>query len=129
MTNDSTNNQEVELIIARLQECIDKSNMTFIELEKASGIPKSNIQRYVSGNTKKIPVSAIQALAKATGISAAYIMGWEDNHKELNRSVFDDPDHILEKYYSLDMEDRLEVRGIIKYKLTDKKYQKKENLA
>lgn len=69
---------DIELIIGRLKECIENSSFSYVDLEKITGIPKSNIQRYANGATKKIPVDAIQLIAKAVGISDAYIMGWSD---------------------------------------------------
>ena len=73
---------DINLIIKRLKESIENSDMSYIELEKASGVPKSTIQRYATGSTKKIPIDAIQAIAKAINVSAAYIMGWTDNINE-----------------------------------------------
>jgi repressor LexA len=70
--------QEVELIIARLKECIVNSGYSYYELSKMTGIAKSNIQRYATGEVKKIPVDAVQLIARAVGISDAYIMGWSD---------------------------------------------------
>lgn len=74
---------EIKEIIKRLKECVENSNLTYVELEKRTGIAKSSIQRYVSGVTKKIPVDSIQAIANAVGVSPKYILGW-DNNTELN---------------------------------------------
>lgn len=71
--------QNIELIIERLKNCIENSNYSYVELEKITGIPKSTIQRYASGVTKKIPVDAVQLIARALGISDAYMMGWSNN--------------------------------------------------
>lgn len=81
-------NPDVQGIINRLKYSIESSGLSYVELEKKTGIAKSSIQRYASGVTKKIPIDAIQAIAQAVGVSAAYIMGWSDN---LNES----PDDIL----------------------------------
>ena len=60
-----------------------------MELEKKTGIAKSSIQRYANGSTKKIPIDAIQAIAKAVDVPATYIMGWEQNVTPLsNDNVF-----------------------------------------
>lgn len=71
--------QDVDLVIERLRSCVNDSNRSFAELEKMTNIPKSTIQRYVSGKNKKIPIDVIQTIAKAINVSAAYIMGWSDN--------------------------------------------------
>ena len=62
----------------RLLKVITDSKLTYVELEEKTGIAKSSIQRYATGNTKKIPVDAVKLIADATNSSAAWIMGWED---------------------------------------------------
>lgn len=80
---------KIQGIILRLKECIERSGLTYMELEKKTGIAKSSIQRYANGSTKKIPIDAIQAIAKAVDVPATYIMGWEQNITPLsNDNVF-----------------------------------------
>ncbi len=77
--------QDVEIIIKRLKHIIENSGLSYVELEKKTGISKSALQRYATGSTKKIPVDVIQAIAEAVNISSAWVMGWEDNNdKTLN---------------------------------------------
>ncbi len=76
--------EETKDIISRLKESIDKSGMSYAELENRTGIPKSSIQRYASGKTKKVPIDAIQLIARAVGTSSKYIMGWESDHSANN---------------------------------------------
>jgi len=63
----------------RLLKVILDSKLSYVELEKKTGIAKSSIQRYASGVTKKIPIDAVKLIADATGGSAAWIMGWSEN--------------------------------------------------
>ena len=70
--------QDIELIISRLKKSIENSRFSYVELERITGIPKSTIQRYANGKTKKITVDAIQSFATAVNVSDAYIMGWAD---------------------------------------------------
>lgn len=77
---------ETKEIIKRLKECVEKSNLTYLELEKRTGIAKSSLQRYVSGTTKKIPVDSIQIIAKAIGVSPEYILGWDESNTEIDLS-------------------------------------------
>ena len=65
--------------VVRLMVAIKSSGLSYVELEKRTGIAKSSIQRYASGRTKKIPVDAVKLIADATGSSAAWIMGWEED--------------------------------------------------
>ena len=62
----------------RLKEAIEKSGYSYVELERITGISKSSIQRYATGETKKIPIECIEKIAVATKTSSRWIMGWED---------------------------------------------------
>lgn len=66
-------------IAVRIKSAIENAGISYIELEKRTGIAKSSLQRYASGNTKKIPIEAVELIASATGCDAAWIMGWRDN--------------------------------------------------
>lgn len=69
--------QDIEDIIKRLKRVIDNSGLSYVELEKRTGISKSALQRYANGSTKKVPIDVIQAIAKVTNVSDAWIMGWQ----------------------------------------------------
>lgn len=69
---------KIESIIKRLKKSIENSGFTYMELEEITGIAKSSIQRYANGSTKKIPIDAIQSIAEAVNVSAAWIMGWSE---------------------------------------------------
>lgn len=69
--------QDIENIIKRLKRVIDNSGLSYVELEKRTGISKSALQRYANGSTKKVPIDVIQAIAKVTNVSDAWIMGWQ----------------------------------------------------
>ena len=68
--------------IKRLRQAIEQSGLTYAELGKKTGIAKSSLQRYATGETKKIPIDSIEAIAKATNVSPRYLMGWEDGNME-----------------------------------------------
>ena len=70
----------IEKTIQRLKACILDSGYSYAELEKKTGISRSSLQRYANGVTAKIPIDAIQTIAKAVGVKAEYILGWEDNN-------------------------------------------------
>lgn len=77
----------MEKTIARLAEAINASGLSYAELEKHTKIAKSSLQRYATGKTKKIPIDAIQVIAKATGTSAAWIMGCTDEEVQKKNDV------------------------------------------
>lgn len=63
----------------RLKEAFDRSGLSYGELSDKTGLAKSVLQRYLTGATEKIPLSRMEAIAKALGVSASYIMGWQDD--------------------------------------------------
>ena len=62
----------------RISEAIEKSGLSYPELERATGISKSSLQRYATGVTKKIPIDCIERIAEATNSDARYLMCWEE---------------------------------------------------
>lgn len=79
--------QDLNVVVSRLKESIERSGLSYVELERRTNVAKSSIQRYASGATKKIPIDAIQAIAKAVNVSSAYILGWTDNDSPINENV------------------------------------------
>ena len=71
-----------QLILNKLIEVINESGLSYGEIAKRTGIPKSSIHRYAKGQTKKIPIDAVRLIADATGVSTSYIMGREDNKSD-----------------------------------------------
>lgn len=62
----------------RIKSLIEKSGRSYQDLEKITGIKKSSLQRYASGATPKIPLTVIERLSQAFGVSQEYLMGWTD---------------------------------------------------
>lgn len=83
------------IIMERLELAFRKSKMSYLEFEKATGIAKATLQRYVTGKTEKIPMDAVEIMAKALGVSAPYLMGWEsqpsDRIHEISESLQHNP--------------------------------------
>lgn len=84
-----------QLILNKLIEVINESGLSYGEIAKRTGIPKSSIHRYAKGQTKKIPIDAVRLIADATGVSTSYIMGREDNK---SNSINLLPPNITENY-------------------------------
>jgi len=61
----------------RINKSISGSGLSYGELSKITGIPKSALQRYATGETEKVPSDRIELIAQATGVTAEYLMGWE----------------------------------------------------
>ncbi len=69
----------------RISEAIETSGYSYNDLEKLTGFSKSSLQRYATGETKKIPIDCIEKIADVTNTSARYLLGWDD--KKTNNDV------------------------------------------
>lgn len=72
-------------ISKRLLELIQEKGLSYGEIAEKTCIPKSAVHRYASGDTPKIPLNRLEAMAKVLGVSAAYLMGWEEKDAEARR--------------------------------------------
>ena len=66
----------------RILQALKQADLSYGELAKLTGISKSALQRYATGETKKIPIDSIEAIAKATNVSAQYLMGLDESETE-----------------------------------------------
>ena len=62
----------------RIKALIEKSDLSYQELEKLTGITKSSLQRYASGVTAKIPMDVFKKLSVVFNVSQEYLLGWEE---------------------------------------------------
>ena len=85
-------------IVKRLREAIKSKQYSYGELSKLTGIPKSAIQRYATGQTEKIPLDRLEALASALGVSSAYLMGWEEEKPQDDQHAQEEDDAELLEY-------------------------------
>lgn len=69
-------------ISQRIIDAMRNADLSYGELSKITRIPKSALQRYATGATEKIPLDRIDAIAKATNVTAAFLLGWslQPNH-------------------------------------------------
>lgn len=58
----------------KISEAIKKSGYSYAELSSTTGISKSTLQRYATGETKKISVDNIIKIAKALNVSSATLL-------------------------------------------------------
>ena len=80
-------------ISIRILDKIKEHQYSYYELSKMTNIPKSALQRYATGETEKIPLDRLMAIAKALNVSPAYLMGWEEakaqKMEEKNNTITD----------------------------------------
>lgn len=58
----------------RLLETIKANHLTYIELEKLTGVAKSSIQRYLTGETTKIPADFFTRVSIVTNTPREYLL-------------------------------------------------------
>lgn len=63
----------------------EEKHLSYAELSHLTGISKSSLQRYETGNTKKIPMEAIEKLEEALSLPNGYLMGWIDEASPVRR--------------------------------------------
>lgn len=68
---------EIEIIMARLRQVITESGLSYSEISKLTGIPKTTLNRWANGQIKRMPIDDIKIIADALGVSAKWIMGWD----------------------------------------------------
>ena len=104
------NEKELTELITRLKNQRIKLGYSYQDL--ATNISKSTLQRYETGFIKKVPITQIDILAKALGVSPAYLMGW-DKSSQLSPQ---EETHI-KKYRQLDADGKEDVDDYIDMKL------------
>jgi repressor LexA len=62
----------------RIKEARRLSKLTLEEVANRVGVSRQTIQKYESGVIANIPCDNIELIAKATNVSPAYLMGWEE---------------------------------------------------
>ena len=65
-------------IIQRIKKRRELLNLSYQELANRTGMSKSTLQRYETGEIANIPLSKIEVLANGLETTPQYIMGWGD---------------------------------------------------
>lgn len=63
----------------RIRAQMELRGLSYGELAAASGLSKSAVHRYATGVTDKVPARALEALARALGVTPAFLSGWEED--------------------------------------------------
>lgn len=85
----------------RILRAMQSAKLSYGVLHEITGIPKSALQRYATGETEKIPIDRIELIAKATGVSAAYLMGWDEDAATHDDILSKDESELLSRYRNL----------------------------
>lgn len=69
--------EEIEVLATerrhRLNAVVKERHLTLQEIEKLTGVGKSIVQRYLSGETKKIPIDFFEKMARITNVPVEYL--------------------------------------------------------
>lgn len=65
-------------IAERIAKSMEEQDISYGELAKLTGIPKSAVYRYVKGQTGKMPLPRLELIAKALHVEPRYLLGWEE---------------------------------------------------
>ncbi len=104
----------------RIKETLEKSGLSYQDLEKVTGIKKSSLQRYASGVTTKIPLDVIEKLSSAFNVSQAYLMGWEEKKSPSEQPLTEGEKSLLDLFRRVPEESQQMVLQMIRAALGSK---------
>lgn len=83
----------------RLQKAINLNKIKPVKLAEKTGIDKSQISNYLSGNYKASPKN-LELLAKELGVSEAWLLGYDNNINldKNNNNNFNELELLFSKY-------------------------------
>ena len=96
-------------IAKRILNIMAEKKISYGELSKATGVPKSALQRYATGETDKIPIDRLELIAAALGVNTEYLVGWEDTQPILSN----DAQHIGVLYDRADDVDKMLTHNVL----------------
>ena len=105
-------NARMALRRERLNKVIHDKGLTLEELGKLTGVAKSSIQRYLTGETTKIPVDIFEKLESVTGVDKRYLACFDD---EKNAPIEAYQSEFEELFKKLDDEKRAELTRYATY--------------
>ena len=105
-------NRRMALRRERLNQVMQDKGLTLEELGKQTGVAKSSIQRYLTGETTKIPIDFFEKVEKVTGVDKRYLACFDD---EKNAPIEGYPSEFEEIFKKLDDEKRAELTRYAAY--------------
>lgn len=87
-------------ISKKIFDAMKAARMSYGELSKRTGIPKSALQRYATGTTEKVPADRLKLIANALGVDVFSLYDWDTANDALasymNDMVADHGPHIFD---------------------------------
>ena len=82
-------------VSSKLLEAFKSSGFSYGELTKTTGIHKSALHRYFSGQTPNIPLDRLEAICAALCIDTAELLGWVKEEQTADQDLT--PEQKLDK--------------------------------
>ncbi len=105
----------------RILELLEEKGLSYGELAELTKIPKSALQRYATGETEKIPIPRIDAIAKALGVTSAHLIGWDDTGEAPKEKqppsigeLSEEETMLIEAFRALPPDERQHVLGLLR---------------
>lgn len=57
-------------------------NLSYQDMSEKTGLSKSTLQRYITGDIRNLGLDKLEILAKSLDVTPSYLMGWEDENKD-----------------------------------------------
>ena len=110
----------------RIKTLREQKGISQTELAEKSKSSKQTIYKYENGIITNIPSDKIELIAKVLDVTPSYLMGWEEEKKQIIYNSLEnlpkDEKEVLSLYRELDIEDKAEIRGTMKGMLRAEKY-------
>lgn len=75
-------NDRLDAIRKRIADRRKDLGLSYQDLSDRTGMSKSTLQRYETGDIKNVSLDKLEPLAKALQTSPSYLMGWEEKEQE-----------------------------------------------
>ena len=67
-------------IMSQILEAFESSGLSYSDLSRMTGIPKSMIPRYLTGSVESVPLERLDAICEALGLSLPELLGWRNRN-------------------------------------------------
>lgn len=75
-------NNSLNDIRNRISQKKTELNLSYQDMSDKTGLSKSTLQRYITGDIRNLGLDKLEILAKALDVSPSYLMGWEDENQD-----------------------------------------------
>ncbi len=86
----------------RIREQMERLSLSYGELSQITGLSKSALHRYATGQTDKVPTEALEKLARALHVTPSYLTGWEPETPTTLAAHLDGADFSAEEWREIE---------------------------